>query len=173
MRLFQCLDYRVDRLHRRDDEAEVAALIKRCADYVLLEKGELPKAEAAAEFFDDKPAGRAAEDVFKLGLRDNIGKLMGLIDLARDYPECGTWYLGLLLLDPAIRGGGVGRALVEELAAYLASEGSTRIMLAVMEENHQALRFWQTAGFETTRELPPRRFGIKEHHLIEMARRVA
>jgi ribosomal protein S18 acetylase RimI-like enzyme len=171
--LLRYLDYRAERLHPEKDEAAIAALIRRCADYVLLVEGELPKAEAAAEFFDAKPDGKTAKDMFKLGVRNGVGELMGLMDSARDHPESGTWYLGLLLLDPTIRHGGLGRSLVEQLVTYLAGQGSTRLMLAVVEENQQALHFWRTAGFETIRELPPRRFGTKDHCLYEMARPVA
>jgi ribosomal protein S18 acetylase RimI-like enzyme len=106
--------------------------------------------------------------MLKLGIRDCDGTLVGLIDVARRYPQPNTWYIGLLLLDPAIRNRGIGTDVVLALRRQAAFDRAARIMAAVVEENVQALRFWQARGFEVMRRFPTRRFGAKEHALLEL-----
>src|SRR5438105_478355 len=61
--------------------------------------GEPPSPDSSADFFAAAPDGKAPEDMLKLGVFGHAGKLIGLLDIARDHPAPGTWYLGLLLID--------------------------------------------------------------------------
>jgi ribosomal protein S18 acetylase RimI-like enzyme len=107
--------------------------------------------------------------MLKLGVRDGGGVLLGLIDVARKYPQPGVWYIGLLLIDPTMRNRGMGRDVVRALKGEAMRNGATRIMLSVVEENVRALRFWQAQGFRVVRKLPTRRFGTKDHVRWELA----
>jgi ribosomal protein S18 acetylase RimI-like enzyme len=159
---------RVERLRPERDGAAVSDLAERCADYSLMVTGEPPKRDDGAEFFADIPKGRAPDDMLKLGIRDRVGTLVGLIDVARGYPQPCTWYIGLLLMDPAIRSRGFGRVVVQALKRQAACHGATSIMLSVVKENARALKFWHAQGFRLRRELPEKRFGNKEHTLFEL-----
>jgi ribosomal protein S18 acetylase RimI-like enzyme len=63
-----------------------------------------------------------------------------------------------LIVDPAYRGRGVGRSLLEAMLAALTSKGAPRVMLSTAERNEAAHRFFERVGFrrtmiEMTREL--------------------
>ena len=151
------------------DIPAINALFIRCADYALLVDGELPAPDAAKVIFENRPLEVAAKDHFTIGLYNNSNKLIGLIEALRDYPEAGTTYIGLLLLDPDYRSGGVGSAVHNAFAAWVRRQGNKRLMLSVVEENRAALRFWQRLGYQQTRTLPPARFGQKTHVRSELA----
>jgi ribosomal protein S18 acetylase RimI-like enzyme len=63
-----------------------------------------------------------------------------------------------IVVDPARRGKGVGRQLLEATLAVLAERGAPRVVLSTAEQNEPAQRLFASAGFrrtmiEMTREL--------------------
>ena len=63
-----------------------------------------------------------------------------------------------IVVDPANRGGGIGRMLVDAALAALRRRGAPRVVLATAEQNGPAQRLFARAGFcrtmvEMTREL--------------------
>ncbi|OEV01715.1 GNAT family N-acetyltransferase [Streptomyces oceani] len=59
-----------------------------------------------------------------------------------------------LLVDPAVRGHGVGRALLEEACARAREEGALRMGLRVLGTNEPARRLYAAAGFAEEGRLP-------------------
>ncbi|GJG85476.1 hypothetical protein tb265_06570 [Gemmatimonadetes bacterium T265] len=55
-----------------------------------------------------------------------------------------------LIVDPAARGRGVGRLLLETALAHLTSRGAPRIVLSTAERNEAAQRLFACAGFRPT-----------------------
>jgi ribosomal protein S18 acetylase RimI-like enzyme len=53
-----------------------------------------------------------------------------------------------LLVDPAVRGGGVGRTLLDAAVGLARARGARRIWLRVLGTNHGAQRLYAAAGFE-------------------------
>ncbi|MBV8827024.1 MAG: GNAT family N-acetyltransferase [Bradyrhizobiaceae bacterium] len=147
-------------------------LSQRCADYALMLTGQPPDRDASAAFFAAVPDGKTLADMWKLGVFDSAGKLVALADVAREHPAPGTWYIGLLLIDPTVRGRGVGAAVVRGVKQEAARNGAVRLMLSVVTENERALKFWKTQGFSVTRDLPPKRFGRKQHARVELVANV-
>jgi ribosomal protein S18 acetylase RimI-like enzyme len=70
------------------------------------------------------------------------------LELIRDYPGPGDWFVGLLMLDPDVRSSGLGSRLHAALERALADVGGRAIYLAVLEQNAGAERFWRRQGFE-------------------------
>jgi ribosomal protein S18 acetylase RimI-like enzyme len=65
-----------------------------------------------------------------------------------------------LIVDPAVRGRGVGGLLLDTILARLTSRGAPRVVLSTAERNEGAQRLFARAGFrrtmiEMTRELNP------------------
>ena len=63
-----------------------------------------------------------------------------------------------IVVDPAHRGEGVGRALLDATLAALEAQGAPRVVLSTAEQNHAAQQLFARAGFrrtmiEMTREL--------------------
>jgi ribosomal protein S18 acetylase RimI-like enzyme len=66
-----------------------------------------------------------------------------------------------IIVDPARRGEGVGRQLLDATLALLAEHGAPRVVLSTAEQNEPAQRLFASAGFrrtmiEMTRELEGR-----------------
>jgi len=166
--LFQTAQVRGRQLAHADIP-EINALFARCADYSLLVDGEPPAQGAAEGIFENRPPEVAAKDHFTLGLYTNTDGLIGLLEALRNYPEAGTMYIGLLLLDPDYRGGGVGSTVRSAFAAWAKGQGVGRLKLSVVEENGAALCVWQRLGYRHLRTLPPARFGRKTQARFELA----
>jgi GNAT superfamily N-acetyltransferase len=109
-----------------------------------------PGPAAAHNLFIELPPDKGYDDKFVIGCFD-CGKLIGVIDLIRDYRDEHHWFLGLLFLDPRRRGQGNGARIVRDLEEALRRAGGRRLGLAVIERNIRALKFWQCMGFDEER----------------------
>jgi putative acetyltransferase len=149
-------------LDRERDTDRVFRVFQSAADYVLLETGSLPTMENVREFFEDAPPGEAPDAVLKLGIVGK-GKLVGIADLAFGYPSSKDAYIGLLLIDNAERGKGFGRAALAQLERLAKERKATRLLLAVLEDNVAAARFWEGNGFSLELRTEPVVLGKKTH----------
>src|SRR5580704_17222386 len=102
-----------------------------------------------------------------IGIFDQFGKLVGLIDVLRGYRKRTDWYVGLMLLAPAFQGQGFGTEIHDEFVSYARREGIHRLLLAVLEANESARRFWLRLGYRKVKDFPPRQFGKSLHGLTE------
>lgn len=161
------------------DRARVAALLAAAPDLSVLTTGEPPAPGDAAAFFEDRPPARPGATVWKLGIeaaaddgRETAAArpLLGLLDVALDYPASGTWYVALLLVRPDRRGRGLGTAVVETLAGAAAAADARALRLVVIEANRRGRAFWARLGFRVARVVPPERIGRRVHARLELER---
>ena len=61
-----------------------------------------------------------------------------------------TTHVGAMWVEPQARGGGVGRALLDEGLTWGRNQGSARAELWVTDGNNSATRLYGAAGFEPT-----------------------
>ena len=153
-------DYSVHLLSIEDVKA-IQALYDQCVDYMLLVDGRPAGKNAAEEEFQDLPPGKSIDDKFMFGITGAMNGLVGVLDILRDYPDEGTWWVGLLLLAPDIRSQGMGGKVLQGLTTYIKAHGGKAIMLGVVEENERAYQFWRKMGFEFVRETEPKQLGNK------------
>ena len=151
------------------DAIAVAQLYARCAGYFLMQDGEPPALSDARALFTDVPPEKQPQDQTVLGWQ-GTDELDALVAILRDYPAEGIWYLGLMLVDPALRRQGMGRSLYATVEQWAAAQGATEIRLAVLEENAAAERFWRSLGFEERRRTGPDDFKGKSHRRVELHR---
>ena len=154
------VDYTVRSLQPAD-AALLQALYDRCADFTLLVEGEPVSPTAAGQDLQSVPAGKSLADKCVFGIFNLQGEIVGVLDALRDYPEEAAWWVGLLMLAPAVRGQGLGRDAFLAFSEYVRWHGAKVIMLGVVEENKPALEFWQKMGFSLLRKTEPRLFGKK------------
>ena len=148
------------------DLARLQVLHERCHEFIRLVFGRAVGRSEALEFLEDLPPGKMAADKICLGLEDGRGELVGAIDLVRDYPEEGEWFLGLLMLVPEVRGSGAGTRVMEAMERWVGGEGAKALQLAVHERNTGGKRFWERRGFATIRE------AVKDYGRLFVQRKV-
>ena len=166
-------DYSVRELHHPEDTASLQRLFEQCADYVMIVEGQEVSSSAAQETFEDMPPGRSLDDKFIYGLLDRNGNIIGLLEGMQHYPDEMTWWIGLFMLSPDVRGHGLGRRVMDGFSDYVHKNHGTSIMLGVVEENQAAYEFWQRLGFELVRKTEPRQFGKKTQSVYVMRRAVS
>ncbi len=152
------------------DAPRLLRLYQDCSDYIVLERGHPPDAAVALEEFRSFPPGRTAADKFVFGLKSAAGDLVGMLACDRDYPKEKSWWIALLLIDPALRGQGVAKAVCGDFFRWLKAQGADRVELAVFAENESGLRFWEGQGFTLVRTAGPVAIGTKQHRLQVLAR---
>ncbi|MER6347596.1 bifunctional GNAT family N-acetyltransferase/NUDIX hydrolase [Streptomyces sp. NPDC001595] len=89
------------------------------------------------------------------------GRLVGMaITLARhpDPADPDPW-IGLLMVDPAVRRQGFGRRIAAFVEDRFRAAGRTGLRLAVLDNNPKALAFWTSLGFEIVAHRPDRALG--------------
>jgi GNAT superfamily N-acetyltransferase len=138
--------YDVERLGP-GDEADLQYLHDRCSDYFQLIEGGPTRPTCASEDLAELPPGKDLADKFYLGIYDPDRKLVGALELARDLPSPGEWWLALLLLEPRVRGRGLGARVLDQAKQWVGRQGGSAISLAVLEQNARAERFWTEHGF--------------------------
>ncbi|MGZ3457593.1 MAG: N-acetyltransferase family protein [Archangium sp.] len=151
--LFKVGAYRVRRVSERDAPI-LRELGERCLEHLELHYGSPPDPEQMIrELLSDLPPGKALGDKFGMGVFDGAGRLVGGIDVIRDYPEPREWYLGLLVLDPKHRGHGLGAKLMAALTRWLLEQDAAYLRLAVSEHNEAGQRFWTRMGFQPVKQV--------------------
>ena len=156
------------------DAPELQRLYERCSDYHIAHEGTPTRPNAAEEELTSLPPGRSADDKFSFGIHSAGGELVGYIELFRDYPATGDWWIGLLMLDPAVRRRGVGGRIFRNAGKWAAANGARSIMLAVLESDEAAQSFWIRQGFhEVNRRAYTSQASRKEHTVIVMRHALA
>jgi ribosomal protein S18 acetylase RimI-like enzyme len=120
------------------------------------------------------PEGRSPDDKVAFGVWAD-DELVGLFDLLLRYPDEETVYLGLLLVDHARQGQGIGTAACQALDREVAARWpwARRLRLSVVRTNDQVLGFWRRMGFTETGEVRPYRYDKLGSEAVLMDKPVA
>jgi GNAT superfamily N-acetyltransferase len=135
------------------DEGELQDLFVRCSDFHELAEGVPTPPGAASEELVARPPGTPLRDKFSFGISAAGGGMVGYLDLIRNHPAEGEWWIGLLMLEPAERGAGLGSRVYRAAAEWVARQGGTAIHIGVLEHNPKAERFWRRQGFQEVRRV--------------------
>ena len=141
--LSACFGVRLD--ERRIPELQ--AFYEECHDYFELATGAPPGPREAKDLIRAVPRGKTPEDKFVIGLFDAPGHLIGVLDVIRDHPRSGEWFLGLLLFGPSSRRHRLGDRVYHRLEEWVRAQDGRALHLIVQEHNPGAIRFWQRMGF--------------------------
>ena len=131
------------------DLNNLQALYERAADYWLLADGRAPDRGKAAAFFTDGPPVCDPARSHRLGIFRGM-RLVGVAEMSFGFPEPLDGYLGLMILDPAVRGEGIGPAVLHEMERLARAAGARRLYLGVLEANPRGRAFWARQGFVQT-----------------------
>ena len=89
-----------------------------------------------------------------IGIFDGDGIMVGVLDAITDWPESGVWTMGMLLLQPSARGGGLGRDALTAYEAWARSQGAQAYRTAVVSHHEKGIRFLESAGYRRESTLP-------------------
>jgi ribosomal protein S18 acetylase RimI-like enzyme len=148
-----------------EDKDEVMHLFRECKDFFVLTEGTKP--DECDGFFYDLPPEKTIKEKYLYGVFDN-NSLIAAIDIVSNYPEEGEWIIGLLLIHPNTRGMGLGKELHNLIKRITINEGAEKLRIGVMEQNTDALTFWNKIGYKQTIVTEPRKFGIKDSKMVVM-----
>jgi GrpB-like predicted nucleotidyltransferase (UPF0157 family)/GNAT superfamily N-acetyltransferase len=144
----------------------VIQLNKDCSDFFLLQNGVPPSEGDAREIFEQVPSQSTGVTKLPIGIF-NSERLVGVLDVLRGYRTNSEWYIGFMLLASSFRGQGLGTEIHNEFVRHARSAGAHRLLLAVLEANESARRFWLRLGYSKIKDYPPRQFGNRLHGLAE------
>ena len=130
--------------------SSINQLYSRCPGYFEMVDGGEARTYTEEEIFEDVPPGKTPKDKLLLGLFDVEDELVGIVDMVKGYPCEDSWFIGLLLLDPRLRGRGMGEKIINRLKDWLKSMDVRKVGIGVVEENKRALVFWKKMGFVET-----------------------
>lgn len=133
---------------RRLTDEDLPALLDLCesnpAYYELY--GERPTLENLAQALRELPPGCDADQKEFLGFFEE--GLVAVMDVIRGYPDERAAYVGLLMVDGARHGHGIGTQVARAEFRRLRFEGFSRVRLAYIQGNEPARHFWTSLGFE-------------------------
>ncbi|HVZ74169.1 MAG TPA: GNAT family N-acetyltransferase [Polyangia bacterium] len=155
-------------------EGDLARLSRFCfegSDFFELVEGQPGGDEQAREMLGPLEPAYAAGTRFVFGLEEK-GELLGVVELLEGHPAPRDWYVGLLLLRPDRRGGGLGARAFAGVRAWIAARGGATVRVVVQRQNPRARAFWEREGFALEREVT-KRSGRLEGPVAILARAAA
>lgn len=135
------------RLLHPPDLPALQALFERATDYFEIATGAPPAKDEAGRAFVAGPPAKAVDDKCTVGIFHPDGSLAGVLDALVDWPEDGTWTLGMLLLEPGSRGAGLGSDVLSAFEAWGRSRGAGRIRTAVVAHHPRGIGFLEARGY--------------------------
>lgn len=139
--------YEVRQLGEEDFPA-ILALYQSNPQY-FAPMGQEPPQGGLEEDLAALPPGKTMEDKYFLGFFRE-GALAALLELVTGYPDEGTGYIGLFMVDARHQGQGEGSRLIGEILAHLKDAGLGYAELCYSYGNQQSEHFWMKNGFIPT-----------------------
>ena len=134
------------RLLQPPDLPQLQELFERGTDYFEVATGAPPAKDEASRAYVAGPPTKSLDDKRVIGIFADES-LTGVVDLLIDFPEPAVWTMGMLLLDPAHRGAGLGRAALQAVETWAVAQGAGRLRTAVVAHHGDGISFVQAAGF--------------------------
>jgi RimJ/RimL family protein N-acetyltransferase len=128
-------------------------LFERAAEYFEIATGAPPGPDEAQRAFVGGPPSKAVSEKQSIGVFDGTDTLVGILDAIPDFPEAQVCTIGLLLIDPAVRGRGIGTTVLTAFERHMAAGGMTRLRAAVVAHHAPGLRFLERAGYREVSRL--------------------
>ena len=141
----QLLNYQI-KIVTKENCAEALAVYTSNQAYFHLCSGRKAGLESIYENLDTIPPDLEPEKKVTIGFWD--GEVcIGNLDFLLTYPNPDCLYVGLLLIHQNYQGKQVGQQVFEALRNTARQFGLYTLLLAVVEENIGALKFWEKMGF--------------------------
>lgn len=133
------------------DEPRVAEFCRRCTDFFELVEGQPGGPATAAEILGPLPERVTSGTKRVFGI-ERAGDLIGVAELLDGFPGPKDWYIGLLVLLPDLRRGGLGTDVWLGLRDWIQGRDAAVVRLVVQKQNPSARTFWEKQGFTIEEE---------------------
>jgi GNAT superfamily N-acetyltransferase len=146
---------------------DLQRLIDACADDLRLATGGDPAAADAWELLK-QPPGVEEDQRIALGVFEPDGRLAAAVDVYRDFPQQGSWYLALALVRPDLRGRGLATGILSRLERVAREHGGEGIHVIAPARNPAVLQLFRRAGYVARRDvsLPFEGRSLRGIHLV-------
>ena len=131
------------------DEAGIQQLFEADPEYFEIVQGAPPGPAEFQSLITELAPGKTYDDKFVYSVLSVDEKICAVVDIFRNYPEDGIWFVGLLFVARDLRGTGLGTHLVEAICSHIAAHDGYAVRIAVAKKNRQAMQFWARAGFRS------------------------
>lgn len=138
------------------DLPHLQRLFETASDYFEIATGTGPAPDEAPRAFVAGPPTKAVDDKRVIGVFAG-SELIGVLDAITDWPAPGDWTMGMLLLAPAHRGGGLGSAVLAAYEAWARRAGAARFRTAIVSHHAPGIRFLERHGYRRTTADGPHR----------------
>ncbi len=142
--------YRVKKITEADI-SPVYRLAKSNAKYYEYMKT-VPTRESLTEIISELPEGASGNSKHFVGFYNTDDVLIAVMDLITGYPESDDAFIGWLMVDGNMQGRGVGSSIFADVRAAMKAAGYDYLSLGCIENNEEAMTFWQKQGFTRTGE---------------------
>jgi GNAT superfamily N-acetyltransferase len=134
---------------RPGDAALVLGFVRELADYEKLSH----EVDATVEMIDAALFGETPRTFCDIAEWDGeaVGFALWFLNFSSFRGRNGI-YLEDIFVRPALRGRGIGKALLRHLAGRCVAEGWTRLEWSVLDWNEPSIRFYEAQGAELMRE---------------------
>jgi ribosomal protein S18 acetylase RimI-like enzyme len=149
-----------------DDLETIQSLLKSCDDFSILVTGNPYESNAGRDLLLSCPPGIEQGNKYVIGIINQNENLVGLLDAVKGYSISEVWFVGLLLFSPENRNKGLGKKVMSKFENWARSQGAVEIRLGVVENNKDAIQFWDKLGFKLFEIRPPVKYGLKEHKVL-------
>ena len=129
-----------------EDLGGLQTLFERSEDYFRTATGAPPGPDEAQRAFVAGPPGKPVDDKRIIGVFQDA-ELVGVIDALTDWPDRGVWMMGMLLLDPAHRGRGLGTQVLDGYESWAAKHGASEFRTALVTHHESGIAFLTARGY--------------------------
>ena len=133
-----------------EDFEAVLAMLERCSDFYDLCGAPITAESLRQDMAELPPRCTPEQKHFAALWRD--GAPWMVLDLVEGYPRPKTLFVGLFVMDPALRRQGVGRAVMTAVLKAGRRAGFDRSRLACLLNNPVGHAFWEAMGFQDLRQ---------------------
>ena len=134
-----------------EDFDTVLAMLERCNEFFELLDGVPITAESLRQDMAELPPRCVPEQKHFAALwKDGAPRIV--LDLVEGWPRPKTVFVGLFVMDPALRRQGVGRAVMAALLKAAKGAGFDRARLGCLLVNPVGHAFWEAMGFRDLRQ---------------------
>lgn len=167
-------DHFARQLNLARDRDAIADLARRCVDYLRIARDQpvsLPNAGRTLLAML-QPSCVPAEQSVIFGIfaksrpePANPPRLLGVLYILHPRLRGDTWFITLLLIEPAARGRGLGTGVHRAFKPWAAARGAIRFVVAVSDRNPRAWHFWRDQiDYQEVESICWKLSGVKRRH---------